>query len=215
MKHIFLSLISYLTFIRWLLKDSLWRKKWLTSFLLLSGFIGVSSQGAVFGLIVYYARHFSSGESIELIGYTIDPRTSLVFLVSGSLLVVLLLLLSTLCIYFSRRTILKMGRDYEEFCAVRVFSFLGEGGNLFLAMKQGVSAESYLFRLVKSDSRFAGRILRILLTLIIPGITLFVAIIILLSLDAILTLIIAILASALFYLQYRAALIAAQQKISF
>ena len=205
----------YASFLRWLLPDSMWRTRWLTLAILATGFLGVTFQVQVFAMIIYYARHFSSGEIISLAGRTLDPRSSTGLLAGGSLAVAVLLILSALCVYFSRRSILRMGREYEEFCSKRVFYLLGLNTDVFSATDETAIGDSYLFRLVKSDSRFAGRVLRMLLSLIIPGITLAVAVAVLFYLEASLTLIIAILACVFLLYQYRVSKEAAGHSIRF
>ncbi|MCA9366406.1 ABC transporter ATP-binding protein [Candidatus Kaiserbacteria bacterium] len=206
---------EYAVFIRWLLSDSLWREKSLTVAVLVSSVMGVGFQIAVFGLVVIYAGHFASGESISLVGYSIDPRTSLELLAGGSLAVVLLLSFSALFIYYSQCTILRMSREYEEFCTKRVFQLLGQKGSLDFRSVSGEEGEPNLFRLVKADSRFAGRVLRMLLPLIVPGIKLIVSIVVLVYLEGRLSIIVAGLGAVLFFYQYRVSRLGAQYSIRF
>uniref|UniRef100_UPI0025B98123 hypothetical protein n=1 Tax=Desulfonatronospira sp. TaxID=1962951 RepID=UPI0025B98123 len=133
----------------------------------------------------------------------------------GSTAVVIVLLLSALCIYFSRRSILRLGREYEEFCGKRVFYLLGQNTDIFSNVENGAATDSYLFRLVKGDSRFAGRVLRMLLSLIIPGLTLVVAGTVLIYLETYLTLLIAVLASVFAYYQIKVSKDAAKHSMRF
>lgn len=208
-------LTSYVTFILWFLYDSLWRRKCGTFTTIAAGIMGVVFQFSVFGLVVIYARHFSSGERINLAEYAIDPRTSMELLVGGSLAVAILLLLSASCIYYSRRTILCMGREHEEFCAKRVLWILATHGVMVSATQDGYGGDSYLLRLVKTDSRLAGRVLKLLLSLIIPSVTLTISIIALFYLDSLLTFIIVALGTVLFFYQYRVSRLAAQHSMRF
>ena len=184
------STLSYAHFIHWLIRDSIWRNKGLSFLILATGFLGVTFQVQVFALIIYYGRHFSSGEVIRLWRYEFDPRVSLGMLGVASLGAAVSLLLSALCIYFSRRSILRLGRKYGEFCAKRVFNLLGSGPDVFRCRENGSDEEKYLFRLVNADSRFCNRILLVLLSLIIPALTLAVAMGSLFYLEAFLTLLI-------------------------
>jgi hypothetical protein len=107
--HTFKTTLSrYASFLRWLLPDSLWRSKWLALAVLVTGLLGVGFQVKVFGLIIYYARHFSSGEIINFGQYSLDPRSSMGLLAGGGAAVAVLLSLSALCIYVSRRGILRL-----------------------------------------------------------------------------------------------------------
>ena len=205
----------YASFIRWLLPDALGLSKGLALAVLAAGFLGVAFQVQVFGMIVVYAQHFASGEELNLAGHAIDPRTSLSLLAGGGLAVVLLLSLSALCIYFSRRSILRLGRRYEEFCAKRVFYLLGQNIDVFTAIEDNSGGDPYLMRLARSDSRFAGRVLRMLLSLIIPVLTLAVALAVLLYLELGLTLIILLLGTGFLAFQYRISVQAAIHSINF
>jgi hypothetical protein len=197
------TITRYKDFISWLVPDSLWRRKWAVATILTAGSLGIAFQVKVFGLIVYYARHFSSGEMIRFGGKVFDPRSSIGLLGIGSLAVTSLLLLSALCIFFSRRNILRMGREYEEFCGKRVFYLLGKKMDLFSSAENSAGAYSYLFRLIKADSRLAGRLLRMLLSLIVPFLTLTAAIVVLVYLEPVLTLLIAGFSIIFLYYQYR------------
>jgi hypothetical protein len=209
------TLLRYTVFISWLLTDSLWRNRWLTLSILVTGFLGVAFQVKVFALIIYYARHFSTGSPIVFAGYTLNPRESMGLLVFGSVAVSGLLCLSTLCVYFSRRGILRMGREYEEFCSKRVFFLLGMNVEIPFGEDETVRGDSYLLRLIKSDSRLAGRVLRILLSLIIPGLTLIVVVAFLLYLETGLTLIVSNLAVVFILYQYRVSRHAAGHSVRF
>jgi hypothetical protein len=205
------TLTRYASFLRWLLPDALGMSKGQTLAVLAAGFLGVAFQAQVFGLIVVYAQKFSSGETInlaartgiELLDFTLDPRHSMGLLVAGSLLVAFLLSLSALCIYFSRRSMLRLARRYEELCSKRVFYLLGRNVDVFSAAEDNPGGESYLFRLVKSDSRFAGRVLRKLLALVVPVLTLAMALAVLIYLESGLTLLIFFLAAGFLLYQYR------------
>ena len=91
---------SYFSFLGWFISDSIWRYKSSSLFILVVGFLGIIFQVQVFFIIIYYARHFSSGEIITMAGYSFDPRTSLSLLTIGSLFVAVSLSLSALCTYF-------------------------------------------------------------------------------------------------------------------
>jgi hypothetical protein len=209
------SLKSYSSLLSWFFFDSIWKSKWQSFFVLGTGFLGVAFQAQVFGLIIYYARKFSSGELIELVGFSFDPRTSVGLLASGSATVVVLLSLSALCIYFSRQSILRMGRNYEEFCAKRVFFLLGMNADVFAMAPEQSKGEAYLLRLVRSDARMSGRVLRMLLSLIIPCITFLVALSVLLYLDAKITLIIGFLGFIFLFYQYKVSKKAVEQSMLF
>jgi len=193
---------SYFQFIRWFISDSILRYKWFSLAVLITGFLGVTFQLQVFYLIIQYARYFSSGEVINLAGYSFDPRSSLKLLGVGSLAITVSLALSTLCIYFSKRTGLWIARRYEEFCSRRVFHLLAQSTDTLFFTKHNENADTYLLKLVKGDARFCCRVVRMMLTLIIPSLTLAVAVAVLLYLETLLTIIIALILIGFTYCQY-------------
>lgn len=215
MNTFYQNLKLYIIFIGWLLRDALWRNRWKAATIIGVGVLGVALQGATLGLVIFYARHFSDGKAIHFYGQVIDTRTSISLLIMGSLIVVILLFLSAICIYFSRRNILQMGREYEEFCAKRIFEILGCAADVLSLPGYSSAGDPILFRLVKSDSRFAGRILRMLLSLVVPATTLLFAIAVLVHLEVGLSILIASLGLVLFYFQYRVSREGAQHSIAF
>jgi hypothetical protein len=196
-----ISVSHYAVFLRWLLLDSLWRRKWMVSIVFALGLLGVLFQVKVFALVIYYARHFSSGSSIDIVGYVIDPRASTGLLATGCSLVFIFLSLAALCIYFSRRGALRMGREYEEFCAKRVFYLLGGAENSLSVAEAGPNSDSFIARLVRGDSRLVGRILRMLLSMIVPGLTLVTTTTVLFYLEPTLTVLITVLAVLFVFIQ--------------
>ena len=174
------SLKRYVVFLRWLIPDSLLRFKAFTFFVLVAGFLGVTFQVQAFGFAIFYGKHFSSGEPIALhrfgVDLILDPRTSLplLFVVGGGIL--LSLLLSAVTIYGSRWGSLRLNRKYNEFCSWRVFDLLsGDVISRGRGEEFGLSDDKYFVRLAVSDSRLCGRVLKLLLEVQVPAITLCVA----------------------------------------
>jgi hypothetical protein len=169
-----------------------------------TGIVGVGCQVQVFALIIFYSRHFSSGELIHFAGYTLDPRSSLELLAAGSLSVLLLLGISAVCVYVSRNGTLRMGSKYEEYCAKRVFFLLGRHTGIPVTAGSGqCQGVAFLQRLVKGDARMCGRVLCMMMSLIVPGITLLCCVSVLFYLEAGLTLIIAVLGLIYLFCQYK------------
>jgi len=163
----------------------------------------VSFQVQVFALILYYAKHFSSGEVIRFAGWEFDPRTSAWLLAAVSLGIMTSLLLAAASIYYSRRSALSLGRKYEEFCAKRVYHLLSENMDVFGTVDHDMGHDKYLFRLVQTDSRFCNRVLRMLLNLNIPALTFAVAFGGLIYLQPLLTLLIIAIMGIFVYFQYQ------------
>jgi hypothetical protein len=193
----------YTAYFRWLIVDSLGMNKWLAIATLATGFLGVSFQVQVYGMVILFAKHFSSGENINIVGYALNPRNSMGLLAGGSIAIAICFSLSTFFIYFSKRSSLRLSIRYEEFCSKRAFHLLSKKQTAFPCYEKQYDIDSYLFRLVKVDSRFAGRVLRMILNLIVPAITLSVAVSILVYLEAGLTFMIFLLSAIFLFLQYK------------
>jgi len=187
----------------WVFYDSVWQNKWPVLAILAAGFLGVMCQIQVFGLIIYYTRHFSSGEFIRIAGHTFDPRTSISLLASGACAVIVLLCLSSLCIYLSRRNILRMGRIYEMYCARRIFYLLGSHPGVFTDVSDRSGTDIYLLRLVRGDARISGRVLRMILSLIVPCLTLIGCIFVLLYMEIGFSMVIFLLGLIFLFCQYK------------
>jgi ABC-type multidrug transport system fused ATPase/permease subunit len=210
------SLKSYSSIFLWFLHDSVWQNKLLTLIILSTGFMGVMFQVQVFGMIIYYTKHFSSGEVISLGPYLFDPRSSIPLLVGGSLSVAVLLSVAAFCLYFSRKKIITMSRQYEKAIVKRIFQLLGMHIDIFSSVTAEQSGnDAYLFRLAKSDSRVASRSLRKLLSLIIPVITLCVCVSVLFYLEIGFSLIIIFLGVIFLFYQYRVSKTALRHAIRF
>jgi hypothetical protein len=127
--------------------------------------------------------------------------------------VVLLLAVSALCVYLSRRGLLRLARLYEEYCAQRVFHLLGQNPAVCGCEDQNVLAK--LSGLVSSDARMIGRVLRVILPMIVPLISLIVALAALFHLQLWLTLMISAMVAVMTFFQMRISLIAARQSMRF
>ena len=197
-----ITLSSYVKSVAWLVHDSIRREKMLASAVLVAGLVGVLLRAVVFGLVVVYARYFSSGEVFELAGLSFDPRTSLELLIGASISAVVLLFLATLSLYYARVTCVRMSRGYEEHCGKRVIKLLGQAGYVF-ALRNTLVEDRVVLRLIKSDSRVAGRLLRRLLSIVVPVATLAGTMIVLFYLEAALTALVVLVGVVFIFYQYR------------
>ena len=209
------TLSIYTTFIRWFLHDSIWRFKFESFIILTSGILGVFFQVQVFGLIMFYAKHFSSGKIIEHWGYTFDFRSSEWLLILVSISVFISLTLAALCIYISRVKTLNLARKYGDFCSKRVLNLISSSPLFFQPSKNLYGPSKYLLKLSTTDSRFSNRVLRSMLYLIVPFLTLFVAMIILIYLEPLLTIIVIGLLCIYIISQYRISRKGATHSLSF
>jgi len=188
------KLSSYLDFGKWFIWDSLlqWRKK--TCLILISGILGTLLKMLIFGLVVLYAKHFSNDNPIILMGSILEPRSEDTLAIL-TLLVVALSGLSAFFTYHSRRTIIKISRVYEVFCAKRV---------LRLASKV-VTTTTYkpqLSRLIRSDSRSAARMMKSLISIAPPSLAILISIGFLFYIAPGLTFVILLISCVLAYAQY-------------
>lgn len=195
------AILAYIKFFSWLLRDSLWRNKKMTFLVLVTGILGVAFQVKVFALIIYYAKHFSSGDMISIWRHEVDPRDSIALLASMSLAVFVLLLLTGLSVYVSRRCILRLGRRYGEFCAKRVFSLLDSRFHIVNFADNSSTVDIHILRLVSADSMYCNRILTTLLSLVVPVLTLTVAGATLFYLEPLLTCILMIFLTGFVFIQ--------------
>lgn len=193
---------SYFLFFRWFIPDSVWRFKWASFAVLVADFLGVTLQVQVLGLIIYYAKHFASGEIIAFSGFSFDPRSSLPLLIAGSIIITISLLFSGACAYYSRSNALRIARRYQEFSAGRIFSLLGAEIDFPQSASDIKNGNRYVQKLVTSDARSSARILRLCLSMIIPIITFIVAASVIIYLEPLLTGIIAVLSILFIYSQY-------------
>ena len=179
---------SNLKVIRSLIADSILRFKGRAFLVTVAGFLGVAFQVQAIALAFYYAKAIDKGHIISHFGYSIDPRTSVWFLILVGVGVLLSLLLSAGLVYFSRIDSLKLMRRYEEFCAVRTFSLFGSNIGALSAGENIKHNDVSILKLASSDSRFCGRALLMLLKSIVPVITFMIAAISLAYINALLTL---------------------------
>jgi hypothetical protein len=106
-----------------------------------------------------------------------------------------------------------LSRKYEEFCAQRVYSLFSD--SICFDHSARYLDDVCLVRLVRSDSRVAGRVLRLILSLIIPVLSLSVSFFVLLFIEYKLTLLVCILGLAFVYFQYYISKSAAIQSMRF
>jgi ABC-type multidrug transport system fused ATPase/permease subunit len=165
----------YYNFIIWILKNSVFKYRGLAFLIIVAGVMGVVFQIKIFALIIYYARKFSSGDSIVLLDYVINPRESWKLLIAFSTGISLLLMFSYLCAYMSYRLSLKLARKFETVCAEIVFKLLMSNHIVELPSDKNAAKEKYILRLVRGDATWGYRFLISLMSMVVPALTLLVA----------------------------------------
>lgn len=156
---------------------------------------GLLSQISAFAIVFYYINHIGSGELIKIDFWNteliFEPRSSLHLLVFVSSVVLLFLVISALLIFYSRSLSIRLSRLYNEHCIHSILSNLG-GANVPRYTKDQIDVfnDKYFQRMLISDARICGRVLRLVLTLAFPILALIVSFSVLVYLDVFLTCII-------------------------
>ena len=170
------TICQYSATLRLIATDSVWRFKKESAFILLTGFLGTSFQLLTIGLAIYYARALEKGEPVKLLGYEFQARTSVALLFLLGAGVFFFLLLSAWLIYFSKTKTIALMRKYETFCSKRIFSLFDSSVKIWTPPHQDFCDDRTIFRIVRFDSRHNSRAMGILLTTIVPAVTLLVSV---------------------------------------
>jgi hypothetical protein len=187
------KLYQYWPVFKWMIFDSVWRFKGVATLILVAGFLGVTFQVAAIGQVIRYAKVLESGEIVRFLGYEFEPRTSwgLLLMLGGGIL--FSLLISAWLIYYSRTNTLKLCRRYEEFCTKRILVICGSELKFWMEPEGTYGDERDFLKLSRTDARYCGLALRMILNAIIPAITFVVAFAALLYINLLLTLLIMVL----------------------
>ncbi len=184
------KLYQYWPIFKWMIFDSVWRFRGVVTLILITGFLGVTFQVAAIGQAIRYAKLLESGEIVRFLGYEFEPRTSWELLLALGGGILFSLLISAWLIYYSRTNTNKLCRQYEEFCAKRILVICSSNMR-FLMEPEGTHCDERDFlKLSRTDSRYCGLILRLILNAIIPAITFVLAFVVLLCINYLLTLLI-------------------------
>ena len=186
------SLTRYIITFRWLLTDSVWRFRLQFFMICMTSFLGILLQVGAFGQVLYYARLLEQGEKFNFIRQSFDVSSSIELFIVFVVSILFFLLLSSWLIYFSRSKIITLGRKYEEFCSKRIFLLLNSSFATGI-LDEATYDDKILYRLSTSDSRYCGRVLRIITNTFIPIITFAVNFLVLLYINFFLTLVVFIL----------------------
>ena len=75
-----IMLLRYLLVIKWILTDGLLKYKFRVIATILAGSASGFLQAVAVGQAIYYAKILEEGKVLNILGYRLDPRTSVVFL---------------------------------------------------------------------------------------------------------------------------------------
>ena len=185
-----------------LVRDSIFRFKKDFILILITGISGTFFQIAAIGQVIYYARMFEKGNTFDILGYKLNPRSLDLFILSMAVLL-LLLLLSSFLVYYSNSKIIKLSCSYETFCSKKVFSIIACRRGIVSPGLLSFYDDGELLKLTGRDARFCGRILRLLIILVQPTVTFIIALGALFYIDVLLTVIVLLVAGGSMFFHYR------------
>ncbi len=192
----------YIIVIRWFLMDSIWPVKFRASMLICLGFLGVTFQVGAVSLIVMYANKLAKGGEVSVASFHFLPRESLLLLIIASIGFLCASVISSWMIYWSNRWIFDLALDYEKRCIKRVFRAVAVcQGVIPTIMIEHESPEQSMMKLVGGDAKVITRVIRIILSAVVPFITMCFAILTIFITNFSLSLVIAflVLLSMVFY----------------
>lgn len=166
------SLRPYLQVVRTLVRDSLWRFKLSSLFVLLTGNLALALQGAALVVLLRYASLLEEDATVGYLGRNWEARTSAELLWLFAAAVALLFGLSALLTYISRTGALGLRHRYEIFCSTRALELLGLVPRVTPAEGQIVADDRTIMKLARRDARYCGRALVSLINAIVPAVTL-------------------------------------------
>lgn len=196
------TLVTYSSVFSRLVRDSILRFRKDSILILLTGVAGSFFQISAIGQVIYYARAFEKGKSLDVLGFTIVPRSIEFFVLSMAVLLVFLLIASLL-LYYSRSKIIKLSCSYETFCSKKV---LATAGYLQGVCRPGVLSlydNGTLLKLASRGARLCGRVLRRLIILVQPTFTFVIALGALFYINPLLTVVVLTVAGISMLFHYR------------
>lgn len=172
LQNILENIKKYQSVIAWILQDSILRFKKKVFLIVISGFLGVALQLQTIALVFYYAKALETGKIINILDYNINIRDSKLILIALGIIILISLIIAAWLNYYSRNRLLKLWRIYEEFCAKRVFHILAEKRlRLSFFYQEIIDDDTRLLKIVRTDSRYCGRVLEIVLSIFTPSVT--------------------------------------------
>ncbi len=185
-----------------LVKDSVFRFRKDSILILVTGMLGTFFQICAIGQIIYYARALETAKTLDILGYHIQVRSAYFFSICIAVLL-LLLLSSAFLVYYSRSKIIALACSYEIFCSKRVFSIIAYLRGLCSPGTLSLYDNRMLLTMARSDARFCGRILRMLIMLVQPSVTFIVALAALFYINFVLTISVLFIMGMSMFFHYR------------
>ncbi len=163
---------GYLRLLWVLSKDSVWRFKARSAFILASGNVSVSLQGAALALALQYGRWLEQDANPTYFGRTWEARSSLELLWLFTAGVAALLAIAAGLNYLSRTSSLKLAGRYEVFCSKRALALFSASSRVVPDVGQKLADDATVARIVRVDAREAGKVLMFVVDGIVAGVTL-------------------------------------------
>ena len=160
----------YFRLFRTLAVDSLWRFRYQSAWVLFAGLLGYAFEINAFGLAITYAGRLEAGETIEVLGRSMDARTSVPLLIGVAGIVLVMLVLAALLNFGSGRAALRLRKRYEVFASHRALHRLGTTLQDWSPPDEPEVSDSTMMKVVRRDARYAGRIVVTMIGIVVPAI---------------------------------------------
>ncbi len=203
---------AYLRLLRQLSLDSLWRFKGLSFTVVAGETVAFACQIGALALVLQYASSLEHGKTVivPLLGWSYEVRSSTTILAATALGVLTLLLLSAVLAYVGGRSRTMLRRRYEVFASKRALQQLSASNLVWTPADRDCAALGDITKIVRRDTRYAGRVAVALAGGIVPLLVFFVCLAVVVWMDWSLTLVfLSFMFVAAFFL-YRTSVKAAQ-----
>lgn len=114
---------AYLATLRWLLLDAFWRRRYASAAVIAMGFGASAARVAVIGILLTYARAFSRGGTVDILGTAMEARGgALLTLIAGVMFIALVAAAGI--DYAALNAGVRLSFAHEDFCRRRLFGAL-------------------------------------------------------------------------------------------
>ncbi len=192
------QLRRYASALAWVARDALPRWKAKVAAIVVCNIIGLAAAAAAVGGVMSYARAAERARPVRILGHSFHIGSDVRSLLMFGAVIAGLGILSAACTYFTDRVILALARDYHALCAERVLMLAGDPLCRGWQALADEPPRLIISRLAGSSSRAMGLVLRDMLRVILPSLTVLATVGFLFYLDVTLTLV--LLPAAILYL---------------
>ena len=184
---------KYIFVIHWLIKDSIIRYQKKILVIIASSFAGLVLQIQAIAVALLYSRAIERGGNFSILFLDFsDVRNSATALFVCATGVLASLLVSSWLVFFSRTRVLLLWREYEIYCSTRAIVLLSKTKSKIDIENLDPTDQGSLIRLVRTDAKYSGRALEIIINSIIPLFTVIISLATLFVVDFILTCVVAL-----------------------